>query len=348
MLETERELQKLGVPVKTRHNEVAPDQYEIAPVFENSNVGSDHQQLTDAADAERRPQVRAGLPAAREALRRRQRLGQAQQLVDGHRHRAQPARAGRHAGGQPQLPVLLRGRDPGASTSTRGCCAPRSRTSARTTASGRTRRRRRSSRSSSAPSWRRSSRRSRRARATRTRRAPSWSWAPRCCRRCRCTAATATGPRRSPSPATSSSSARVGSSMSLAFPNTVLNTIVAEAIDELADSLEKKIGAGHGQGRGGHRGRQGGLRRQQAGLLHGRQLRRGVARRGREARAEEPAHHARTRCPSCSPSQTVAAFEQLQRALGARARVPLRGAARAVRDPRQHRGRDGRRRSPRR
>jgi glutamine synthetase len=46
MMETERELAKLGVPVKTRHNEVAPNQYEIAPIFENSNVGSDHQQLT--------------------------------------------------------------------------------------------------------------------------------------------------------------------------------------------------------------------------------------------------------------------------------------------------------------
>ena len=46
MLETERELAKLGVPVKTRHNEVAPNQYELAPVFENSNVGADHQQLT--------------------------------------------------------------------------------------------------------------------------------------------------------------------------------------------------------------------------------------------------------------------------------------------------------------
>jgi glutamine synthetase len=46
MLETEQELQKLGVPVKTRHNEVAPNQYELAPIFENSNVGSDHQQLT--------------------------------------------------------------------------------------------------------------------------------------------------------------------------------------------------------------------------------------------------------------------------------------------------------------
>ncbi len=46
MLETERELAKLGIPIKTRHNEVAPNQYEVAPIFENSNVGSDHQQLT--------------------------------------------------------------------------------------------------------------------------------------------------------------------------------------------------------------------------------------------------------------------------------------------------------------
>jgi glutamine synthetase len=46
MLDTERELQKLGIPVKTRHNEVAPNQYEVAPIFENSNVGADHQQLT--------------------------------------------------------------------------------------------------------------------------------------------------------------------------------------------------------------------------------------------------------------------------------------------------------------
>ncbi|MEA2479746.1 MAG: glutamine synthetase, partial [Thermoleophilaceae bacterium] len=46
MMESEAELQKLGVPVKTRHNEVAPGQYEIAPTFENSNLGVDHQQLT--------------------------------------------------------------------------------------------------------------------------------------------------------------------------------------------------------------------------------------------------------------------------------------------------------------
>jgi glutamine synthetase len=46
MMEFEMELSKLGVPVKTRHNEVAPNQFEIAPIFENSNVGCDHQQLT--------------------------------------------------------------------------------------------------------------------------------------------------------------------------------------------------------------------------------------------------------------------------------------------------------------
>ena len=43
--EVERECFKLGIPTKTRHNEVAPGQYEIAPVFEFSNVATDHQQL---------------------------------------------------------------------------------------------------------------------------------------------------------------------------------------------------------------------------------------------------------------------------------------------------------------
>jgi glutamine synthetase len=45
MSEAEAELYKVGVPVKTRHNEVAPSQYEIAPVFENANVATDHQMI---------------------------------------------------------------------------------------------------------------------------------------------------------------------------------------------------------------------------------------------------------------------------------------------------------------
>jgi glutamine synthetase len=46
MMDTERELYKVGVPVKTRHNEVAPSQYEVAPIFENANVATDHQMMT--------------------------------------------------------------------------------------------------------------------------------------------------------------------------------------------------------------------------------------------------------------------------------------------------------------
>ena len=46
MAEAETELFKIGVPIKTRHNEVAPSQYEVAPVFENANVAVDHQLMT--------------------------------------------------------------------------------------------------------------------------------------------------------------------------------------------------------------------------------------------------------------------------------------------------------------
>ncbi|MFK7805818.1 MAG: glutamine synthetase III [Anaerolineae bacterium] len=45
MYDFERELYKVGVPVKTRHNEVAPGQYEVAPVFETANAAADHQQI---------------------------------------------------------------------------------------------------------------------------------------------------------------------------------------------------------------------------------------------------------------------------------------------------------------
>lgn len=45
MYETERELWRLGIPAKTRHNEVAPGQFELAPVFEQANLANDHQQL---------------------------------------------------------------------------------------------------------------------------------------------------------------------------------------------------------------------------------------------------------------------------------------------------------------
>lgn len=45
MQDVEERLYRLGIPAKTRHNEVAPGQFEIAPVFEAANVASDHQQM---------------------------------------------------------------------------------------------------------------------------------------------------------------------------------------------------------------------------------------------------------------------------------------------------------------
>jgi len=48
MEDVERELYKLGIPVTTRHNEVAPSQYEFAPVFERAHIATDHNLLTMA------------------------------------------------------------------------------------------------------------------------------------------------------------------------------------------------------------------------------------------------------------------------------------------------------------
>jgi glutamine synthetase len=59
MADVESELYRLGVPVKTRHNEVAPSQYEIAPVFENANLATDHQMMT--MEAMRRSAHKYGL-----------------------------------------------------------------------------------------------------------------------------------------------------------------------------------------------------------------------------------------------------------------------------------------------
>ena len=45
MQELDYELYRLGIPAKTRHNEVAPSQFEIAPIFEEANLSADHNQL---------------------------------------------------------------------------------------------------------------------------------------------------------------------------------------------------------------------------------------------------------------------------------------------------------------
>ena len=45
MKDVNKELWKLGVPAKTQHNEVAPAQHEIAPIYETCNLAADHNHL---------------------------------------------------------------------------------------------------------------------------------------------------------------------------------------------------------------------------------------------------------------------------------------------------------------
>lgn len=52
MLDLELECHKLGIPAKTRHNEVAPNQFELAPIFEEANLANDHNQLLMSLIAE--------------------------------------------------------------------------------------------------------------------------------------------------------------------------------------------------------------------------------------------------------------------------------------------------------
>ncbi len=60
MLDLEHECHKLGIPAKTRHNEVAPNQFELAPVYEETNLANDHNQLLMSlmADVARRHNFR--------------------------------------------------------------------------------------------------------------------------------------------------------------------------------------------------------------------------------------------------------------------------------------------------
>ena len=118
------------------------------------NLATDHQMLTMEVMRRTADEVRPGLPAAREAVRRHQRLGQAQQLVDVHRHRREPAQPRRHAARQRPVPRLLRGRHPGRGQVPGTAARVGRRRRPTTTASAPTRRRRPSSRSSWATSCR--------------------------------------------------------------------------------------------------------------------------------------------------------------------------------------------------
>jgi len=68
MVEVETELFKLGVPVKTRHNEVAPGQFELAPVYEQAKPGDRSSASDHGYPPPRRGTARHGVPLAREAV----------------------------------------------------------------------------------------------------------------------------------------------------------------------------------------------------------------------------------------------------------------------------------------
>jgi glutamine synthetase len=75
MIELEMECHKLGIPIKTRHNEVAPNQFELAPIYEEANLANDHNQLV--MDTMKRVARHHGFAVlvAREAVCRCQWLG---------------------------------------------------------------------------------------------------------------------------------------------------------------------------------------------------------------------------------------------------------------------------------
>ena len=68
MSELNEELWKLGVLAKTEHNEVAPAQHELAPIYTNASVATDHNQLTMELMQKVALTARIGMPLARETV----------------------------------------------------------------------------------------------------------------------------------------------------------------------------------------------------------------------------------------------------------------------------------------
>ena len=340
MLDAERELAKLGVPIKTRHNEVAPAQYEVAPIFENSNVGSDHQQLVMQIlqNVARRyglvcllhEKPFAGVNGSgkhnnwsmgtdtgvnllepgetpHENLQFLFFCTAVIQAVDDHQQllRASVANAGQdHRLGANEAPPAIISVFLGAELEKIFAAIESGKGDGETPQShldlG----------ASVLPAL------------------PMHG-----------------GDRNRTSPFAFTGNKfefrALGSSMSLALPNTVLNTIVAQSIDDLADKLDKASSGGASLEDAIVSVIKDAWTRPQAGRLRRRQLLRGLARRGGVARPGQPAPDP-GRAAVARRAEHRRGVRELRGALRARARVPLRGLPRAVHDHDQHRGRDGR------
>ncbi len=315
MMDCEQQLASLAVPVKTRHNEVAPAQYELAPVFENSNVGSDHQQLTmqimqstarkyglvcllhekpfaGVNGSGKHNNWSMGTDTGHNLMEPGATPGEnlnflffcaaVIQAVNKHQGllRASVANIGQdHRLGANEAPPAIISIFLGAELDS-AFEAISSGNQDHSTAG-----------------------------ETMELGTPVLPNLPK-----------HGGDRNRTSPFAFTGNKfefrALGSSMSLGFTNAILNTIVAEAVDELADSLKGKLDGGDQAPGRGDGGRQGVLRRQQADHLRRRRLLGRVARRGREARPEEPAHHARR--PARDPGRRHGGgVRALQRALQA-------------------------------
>ena len=350
MLEAEQELAKLGVPIKTRHNEVAP-----GPVRGRADLRELERRLRPPAA--RRCRCCRTWPAATawSACCTRSPSPASTARASTTTGRWAPTRArtcsSRATTPHENLQFLFfctavhpgRRQAPGAAARVdrlgRAGPPPRRQRGAAGDHLGLPRRRaaRRSSRRSSPGE-----------RATPRRRGRSSASARRCCRRCRCTAATATGPRRSPSPATSSSSARWARRMSLALPEHG-----AQHDRRRGHRRARRQARGALEGGGGRSrrpcsaDRQGDLRGQQADRVRRRRLLRGVARGGRAARAARTCARRRTRCPRCVESRDrrgVRATTTCSPSASSSRATRSSSSSTSIED--QHRGRDRRARSP--
>ncbi len=308
MMDSELALARLGVPVKTRHNEVAPNQYEIAPIFENSNVGSDHQQLT--MQVMMRVARKYGLvcllhekPFA--GVNGSGKHNNWSMGTDTGHNLLEP---GRDAGGERELPVLLRRGDEGG----RQAPGPAPRLGGQHRP-GPPPRRQRGAAGDHLDLPRRRAREGVREPLVRRRR----SQHARHLDGVRHAGAPAHAPaRRRPQPHVAVRLHR----QQVRVPRARLQHVAglpqhrAEHDRGRGDRRAGRRARVQGERRRPRGGRerrgQGRLRREQADRVRRRQLRRGVARRGRAARAEEPAHQRPTRCPRCWPTTRWRAFER--------------------------------------
>ena len=136
MMDLDRELWRLGIPAKTRHNEVAPGQFEMAPVYEPTSVGSDHNMVVMSLMRRLAPQHGLMFLIHEKPFAGINGSGKHNNWSMATDDGREPPRSGQRPPRQCPVPGLPRRRHPRRSTSTPTCSARASPTPATTIASG--------------------------------------------------------------------------------------------------------------------------------------------------------------------------------------------------------------------